>query len=202
MTLFFLPFFYLILQLEGKLRTAYFVVLVPMFLVSVLFWKIGLDVNCGRAYEVLSTRGLILPRKGIFDFNIQEDIFEIVEENIYNWMLYIVSIFLGIFTIWIFLKNNIYERKKTFVYFFIFAFIYSLPIFYLAIDWGRWINIHFTLITIILLIYNQKETGKLNWILLTLIPSHLIWGMNHAYLGFHIATKLSLEIIALKHALF
>ncbi len=81
-------------------------------------------------------------------------------------------------------------------------FFISLPIFYLAIDWGRWINIHFVLISMLLFIFINKENGKFNYLMLLLIPTQFIWGMNHYYLGFHISTKFSLFLIELKHSLF
>ena len=203
---FYILYFYfaIILRYGKNFKLKYLIPVLPFMVITLYLMFYGNDINSGKTYEILKNRNLIIGKGGILDYDKNFDTLHFYLENIKFYSLYLVSILLGVFSIYTYMKNHTCSNqfKALFSYGVITLFFISLPIFYLAIDWGRWINIHFVLISMLLFTFINKENGKFNYLMLLLIPTQFIWGMNHYYLGFHIATKLSLFLIELKHSLF
>ena len=77
------------------------------------------------------------------------------------YLEYCFPIFIAVISILWFTKIYGKEYEKLLKYFVLIFFI-SLPLFYLALDWGRWINIHFMMIILVFLYQNLKLNKKIN----------------------------------------
>ena len=112
------------------------------------------------------------------------------------YALYLFSLFIMYFQVFWCLK---YYRmplivKKTLV----FSFVFSVPLFFLAIDWGRWINIHMILIIVLLnaLITNfSSEVGdiKIKYkkaYLIVFFSLPIVYSMRHTLVGFSVDTYI------------
>lgn len=151
-----------------KTTTAYLLaVLIPAGFIFLL----GSELNNGKSIEILHQRGLLLIEGGVFDYYPNASL-ETIKNEINSYLWYLVPFFYGLALVFIILKK---QNKLTLFYLFLLCIFFSMPIFVLAIDWGRWIYIHFTLMLILmgsLLVeknknkevikpFSMKETGVL-----------------------------------------
>ncbi|WEK68519.1 MAG: hypothetical protein P0Y62_11725 [Candidatus Chryseobacterium colombiense] len=145
-TLFFIPYFLITLYLKtGKIELErYLKYILAVFIPAVLLMLFGKQINEGQSLNILKERGVIFTR-GIFFWNINERQYIIQHFNEYK--LYFLSLGISIFHIAFYLKY-LTERKIISILL-IGAFLFSLPLFYLAIDWGRWMYIHMMFIIIL-----------------------------------------------------
>ncbi|PWN67007.1 hypothetical protein C1631_020045 [Chryseobacterium phosphatilyticum] len=145
-TLFYVPYFAIALYVKnGKLEIKRYIkfflaVAIPAAAV-ILFGK---NVNEGMSLEILSRRG-VHPTYGIFYWNIDER--QYIKEHLNEYLLYFISLGISVFHIGYYLKYL--NDRKILCILLIGAFIFSLPLFYLAIDWGRWMYIHMMLIIVL-----------------------------------------------------
>lgn len=145
-TLFYVPYFAIALYLKnGKLEirryTKYFLAVMIPAAAIVLFGK---NVNEGMSLEILSKRG-VHPTYGIFYWDIDER--QYIKEHLNEYLLYFISLGISVFHIGYYLK---YLKGQKILYILLIgAFVFSLPLFYLAIDWGRWMYIHMMLIIVL-----------------------------------------------------
>lgn len=89
------------------------------------------------------------------------DVFETVKEFKY-FKTYGASLFLGLFPFVLFvkyLKSEIFTLKKFFAIL-VLLFLFSSPLFILAVDWGRWLNIHFVLLLFTSTLLLKERPGK------------------------------------------
>jgi hypothetical protein len=79
-----------------------------------------------------------------------------------QYYLYAVSYFLTIISFfYFFMKNNWFGFSRIKIMLtHLFLFFISLPIFFLTIDWGRWLNIHFICMLFLVLTYYSKINTK------------------------------------------
>jgi hypothetical protein len=70
-------------------------------------------------------------------------------------ILYFLSLALSIFHIGYYLK--FLNDRKILSILLIGAFLFSFPLFYLAIDWGRWMYIHMMLMIVLFALLLRKE---------------------------------------------
>ncbi|MPS63482.1 MAG: hypothetical protein DI622_08385 [Chryseobacterium sp.] len=145
-TLFFIPYFLITLYLKsGKLEIArYLKYILAVFIPAVLLLLFGKEINEGQSLNILKERGVVFTR-GIFFWNIDER--QYILDHFNEYKLYILSLGISIFHIAFYLKY-LAERKIISILL-IGAFLFSLPLFYLAIDWGRWMYIHMMFIIIL-----------------------------------------------------
>lgn len=143
---FYVPYFALALYLKTgeihfKRYIKYFLAVGIPALVIFLFGK---NVNEGKSLEILAARG-VHPVYGIFYWNIDERKYIIQHRK--EYLLYGVSLAISVFHIGYYLKflNN----RKLLSIALVCTFLFSLPLFYLAIDWGRWMYIDMIMIIIL-----------------------------------------------------
>lgn len=152
-TLFYIPYFAIALYVKnGKLEirryTKFFLAAMIPAAAIVVFGK---NVNEGMSLEILSRRG-VHPTYGIFYWNIDER--QYIKEHLNEYLLYFISLGISVFHIGYYLK---YLNGRKILYILLTgAFIFSLPLFYLAIDWGRWMYIHMMLIIILFAMMLKK----------------------------------------------
>lgn len=157
-TVFFVPYFAIALyvktgRLEYKRYVKYFLAVgVP----AVIIYVFGKNVNEGMSLEILNQRG-VHPTYGIFYWNINER--DYIQQHIDEYRLYFLSLAISMFHIGYYLKflNN----RKVLSILLIGAFLYSFPLFYLAIDWGRWMYIHMMLLIVLFALLLRKGDSAL-----------------------------------------
>lgn len=192
--LFYLPyFFYVTFVLENnKWNPKYLLIFLLPIILGFYMFLFGKIINHGETYTLLENRGLFIEKDGILDYDVNFDILGYYKSNIFNYLLYSISYLFSIIFITIYLLNHDFPKKNRLILFYVLSFLYSIPLFYLATDWGRWIFIHFVLMTFILVKYADKENKSYNKLMIFILPTHFLWGMSITYLGFHFYTKFNL----------
>lgn len=152
-TLFYIPYFAIALYMKnGKLEIRryikYFLAVSVPAAAIILFGK---NVNEGMSLEILNRRG-VHPTYGIFYWNIDER--QYIKEHLNEYLLYIISLGISVLHIGYYLKYL--NGRKILYILLIGAFVFSLPLFYLAIDWGRWMYIHMMLMIVLFAMMLKK----------------------------------------------
>ena len=157
---FFIPYFVLLLiiynkNINFKLYIKYFLAgFVPVILI--LFF--GNEINEGNSLQILKERGVVI-NNGIFFWNVNER--EYIVSQAKDYSLYVISFLISFFHIKFYLKIEKLDKKIGWG--FLFAFLYTLPLFLLAIDWGRWFYIHMIMIIMVLgFLLKAKKDGDLS----------------------------------------
>ncbi len=184
---FYTPYFVIAAYLKSKidgtpfhLSKIVFLVLGPS-LVLITLYLFGKTLNTTEICSVLLEKGLSENIcSGILawpqDFSIKDIIaYEINARYHYN---YGICLLLGIAPFACFIKSlkSPLATLKRFFIVFLLLFLFSFPLFILAIDWGRWLNIHFMLLLLIstLLLKDNPSTSKFHYMKISfLIPD--IW---------------------------
>lgn len=152
-TLFYTPYFAIALYVKsGKIEVRrYIKFFLSVFIPAAAIILLGKNVNEGMSLEILSKRG-VHPTYGIFYWNIDER--QYIKEHLNEYLLYFISLGISIVHIAYYLKY-LTNRKILFILL-SGAFIFSLPLFYLAIDWGRWMYIHMMLLIVLFALLLKK----------------------------------------------
>lgn len=145
-TVFFVPYFAIALYLNtGKLEyRRYIKYFLAVGIPAIAIFMFGKNVNEGQSLKILSERG-VHPVYGIFYWNINER--DYIIQHSKEYILYGVSFIISAFHVAYYLK--FLTGRKLLSILLIGAFLFSLPLFYLAIDWGRWMYIHMMLMIIL-----------------------------------------------------
>ncbi|MCS3532409.1 hypothetical protein [Chryseobacterium sp. JUb7] len=153
-TLFYVPYFAIALyvkngRFEFKRYIKYFLSAGIPAAIIILFGK---NVNEGLSLQILAERG-VHPTYGIFFWNINER--QYIKEHSGEYILYFISLAISVFHLGYYLKylNN----RKVLSILLMGAFLFSFPLFYLAIDWGRWMYIHMMLIIVLFALLLKKS---------------------------------------------
>lgn len=195
-TLFFIPYFLIALYLKtGKVEfKRYLKYIVSVFIPAFLIVFFGKNINEGHSLQILHERGVVLT-KGIFFWNIDER--QYIKQHIQEYRLYLISFLISIFHLGFYLKYQ--TNRKMISILLMSAFLFSLPLFFLAIDWGRWMYIHMIFIiplfsiqlkdsgdakTFEVLILNKKFFITLFIIILSLIYRVEMSGRGFTFEGF------------------
>ena len=157
-TLFFVPYFIIALYLKSQKVEfkRYLKYILAVFIPAIAIVLFGNEINEGQSLQILKDRDVVLTR-GIFFWDINERQYIIDHFNEYR--LYFISLGLSCLHLWWYLKYQ--NQRKVISILLITAFLFSLPLFYLAIDWGRWMYIHMIFIIILfgLLLKDSKLTS-------------------------------------------
>ncbi|MGV6832483.1 MAG: hypothetical protein ACWA5P_13085 [bacterium] len=152
-TVFYIPYFllahFLIIRKIDYKR--YIVFLLCCGLPAVIIFLFGAKTNEGETLAILASRGVKLEDYSIFSFtndlNVQLDKYR---NNVIGYGLYAVSLVLGVLHFGWFIKSETKLNYKWVITYFLIIFLYTVPLFYLACDWGRWMQIHFVILLLIL----------------------------------------------------
>ncbi|WP_419869604.1 hypothetical protein [Chryseobacterium sp. CT-SW4] len=145
-TLFYVPYFAIALFLKtDKFElTRYIKYFLSVFIPAALILIIGKNVNEGQSLEILSQRG-VHPIYGIFFWDVDER--QYIKEHLYEYKLYFITLAISVFHIAYYIICSHYKKLLSLLL--IGAFLFTIPLFYLAIDWGRWMYIHMMMIIIL-----------------------------------------------------
>lgn len=145
-TLFFSPYFLIALYLKTEKFEfkRYFKFIIAVFVPVVFIALLGKNINEGQSLQILQERGVVFT-KGIFFWNIDER--QYIIQHFKEYRLYAISFLISVFHLGFYLKYQ--TNRKTVSILLLLAFLFSLPLFYLAIDWGRWLYIHMIFIIVL-----------------------------------------------------
>ncbi|WP_312321980.1 hypothetical protein [Soonwooa sp.] len=189
--LFFVPYFVIALYLkEGKFELKrYIKYFAAVFIPAVLIVLFGKEINEGHSLAILKERGVIFTR-GIFFWDINER--EYIKNAFDDYRWYFLSVAISVFHVIFYLKTE--KISKIVGWMILGAFLFSLPLFVLAIDWGRWMYIHmmFLIIMFPILIkptktiweYSPIELNKTYLITFLIIFISLIYRVEMSGKGF------------------
>lgn len=153
--LFFVPYFIIALYLKTRRWqfSRYLKYFLAVSVPAVLLFFFGKNINEGQSLQILHGRGVVFTR-GIFFWNVDEQAYIKTHFAEYRW--YFLSFLLSALHIIFYLK--IHPIKKNTGLLLLLAFLFSLPLFYLAIDWGRWLYIHMIFIIILFSLFLKKSS--------------------------------------------
>ncbi|MCK9265605.1 hypothetical protein M0P98_01770 [bacterium] len=153
---FYTPYFMLIAYLKSKVENQVYsfwqhslFILLPL-LAMILIFLFGRDINGPIIGADLVRRGLSSEvHNGILDpywntYWIKENLHFLKTNNYY--ITYSICTFLGLIPFYFFVKYLKYQISNLKIFStLLLLFVFSSPLFLLACDWGRWLNIHFML---------------------------------------------------------
>ncbi len=189
--LFFIPYFIIALYLkERKFQVKrYLKYFAAVFIPAILIVLFGKEINEGHSLAILKDRGVVFTR-GIFFWDIDER--QYIKNAIDDYRWYFLSLAISIFHVVFYLK--IEKISKIIGWMILGAFLFSLPLFVLAIDWGRWMYIHmmFLIIMFPVLIkptktiweYSPIQLNKIDLITFVIIFISLIYRVEMSGKGF------------------
>ncbi|WP_312389425.1 hypothetical protein [Chryseobacterium sp.] len=185
---FYLPFVGLayFMKNEGttfsKLKKMVIYQLLPSTVLMLLLFKFGININTQNSVEFLKNHGLVFNELGIYEYDTNYDVIGYYKANAYSYQTYLISIALGAFAFYIYCKMNAVKINALFI---LSQIVFLVPLFYLAIDWGRWVNIFFSLLTIFI-VTEQKSilTRKQEIFTIILILFNFSWKMMLKEIGF------------------
>jgi len=190
-TLFFIPYFLIILYLKtGKIEPVrYLKYCLAVFIPAALLMLFGKEINEGQSLSILKDRGVIFT-KGIFFWHIDER--QYISAHFNEYKLYFLSLGISVFHLTFYLKYL--KARKVLSILLTGAFLFTLPLFYLAIDWGRWMYIHMIFIIILFTLFFKKAdsayasegiiVNKKFYITLVIIVFSLIYRVEMSGRGF------------------
>jgi hypothetical protein len=154
--IFYLPYLYIILfidSLQKKYKIEYkkvIVLLLSSLIPTICIFFYGGDINQGKTWTIIQKYGLnenvmngimSWPKEG-FGPGKQNALKFAYEHNYATYLFPLLVTYMMFAYFIIKLKNPLINIKK-FTLFFVGMLVFSLPLFFLSIDWGRWLNIHF-----------------------------------------------------------
>jgi hypothetical protein len=156
--LFYIPYFLIakylnespVINWKGYLKYV-LVVFIPA--IAIVFF--GKNINEGQSLEILQERGVTFT-KGIFFWNVNEK--EILIERFNNFGIYFIGFLLSFLHVAFYIKKT-FQKYFLIIFLLTAAFLYSLPLFYVGLDWGRWLYIHMMMIILLTAgqLYNKNE---------------------------------------------
>lgn len=186
------------------------------FIPVVFIYLFGGDINQGKTLAILLQKGVDI-KGGIIQWPTEFDTFSYYLDYSKMYALYALSFLLGLVLVFFLLKELSLNNKVIKEFFMIIGacFIFTIPIFILAVDWGRWIYIHFTIILLICTLFlPQKSTSAENknliikpfnvkvWFFLSFL---LLWNMESYRMGFSfkgILYKVIIKMEEIYHFIF
>jgi len=194
---FYIFIIYLINQKSVNLKFIAALIAVSVVAAAIIF-IFGNEINAGKSIEILKERGVErCIDHGIFTFHLYKNTSIFFSEFWLKYIGYIIPISVAFLSQKVIISSlNIASPKKLLCLFTV-SFLLSIPLFYLAFDWGRWIFIHVMLSIFILNSLSQNEVtfssffninnNKKASIFLILAFIYLFtWNMPLVYSGFEL----------------
>ncbi|AZA78944.1 hypothetical protein EG347_16205 [Chryseobacterium sp. G0186] len=154
----------------------------PAAVVMLVLYQFGYSISTENSLQFLKNHGLDLALKGIYGYDPHYNVLNFYKSHLYGYQTYLISLFFASLTFFIYCRFNKISINKKFL---VIQFIFLVPLFYIAYDWGRWINIFFTLLTIFIAGERQLiSTAKENMIAIALIIFNSLWTMLLFTAGF------------------
>lgn len=168
LVVFYVPYIMLIYWIDYKSKvkeTLCKIVVIGLssFIPALLIFLFGKEINEGKSWEIFKHLGvssnimngiLSWPKEGFGKGQVNALMFA----KSRHYYLYFISYFITFISFsYLFIKNSCFGFTKTKVLsMHLVLFSVSIPIFFLTIDWGRWLNIHFIFSLFFILAYLSK----------------------------------------------
>lgn len=165
-----------------KIKKIVFYHLAPATVVMLLLYQFGYSISTDNSIQFLQEHGLTLVLKGIYGYDPHYNVLTFYKAHAYGYLTYLISLFFASATFYMYCRaNKICINKK----FLAVQLVFLIPLFYIAYDWGRWINIFFTLLTIFIAGEQQLvSTLKKDIAAIILIAFNSLWKMLLFTAGF------------------
>ena len=163
---FYTPYFILAAYYKSKINYSPFhfskiaLVLIGSFFATIIIFLFGKHLNETVICSGLMQRGLPdIICKGVLAWPENFDLLNYAKINGY-FFSYSSTLLLGLIPFVCFFKFAKPQiiTLKIFWVSFLFLFLFSLPLFILAIDWGRWLNIHFMMLLFVSTLFLKDES--------------------------------------------
>ncbi len=127
-------------------------IVLPLFVIfAIIFF--GHKINEGKSVAMLVERGLNYTTisRGIFAWRNDFSAIQYYRESFLSYTLYLLPVFIGMARFGVFFIYNIENQQfiKKIAIGFALCWLFSIPLFLAAIDWGRWIYTHFSLMLLL-----------------------------------------------------
>ena len=204
---FFVPYFLAMECVSGNLnkdQLKHFLILLLAGLVPLLaIAAAGASVNNGLTESILASRGVTgHVMGGVFSWGVESTALRVLSggDKPSNYSYYILYFALGLIPFLYYLRHVNLGAKK-FLALLLITFSFSLPLFALGVDWGRWLNIHFTMILILFIYitpprdveFTKRITVKRLILSVLLLLYVLIWSVPHCNGGWRIGLIRKVE---------
>ncbi|MEJ5050572.1 hypothetical protein WH221_12075 [Chryseobacterium culicis] len=149
--IFYIPYFIFSLyyfDVKNKLKRSLIYLsacILPMF----FFFFMGSKINNGRSLQILKERDVVLSGENIFTWNENLNTGSQIMSQISDYSLYGLS-FVIVSIVFVYYICTQTEDNKKILIGFILCCIITIPLFICALDWGRWLHIHFTMLLLFL----------------------------------------------------
>lgn len=168
--------------LANKIKNILIYQIIPACIMMLMLYKFGFSIRTENSILFLKDHGLTLGQAGIYDYDPNYNVLNFYKARIYAYQTYLISLFLASLTFIIYCRFNKISINKWFI---IIQILFLIPLFYIAYDWGRWINIFFTLLTIWIIGEKQLSTTlKKDCIAVGIILFNSLWSMMLLNSGF------------------
>ncbi|MCT2563142.1 hypothetical protein [Chryseobacterium herbae] len=176
-----------------KIKKIFFYQLLPATLAMFLLYQFGLNIKTDNTVLFLKDHGYLLKELKIYDYYESDfNVSEIYKTHLYGYVTYSISILLSTVTLFIYCRMNKIKISPVFL---IIQIIFLIPLFVKGFDWGRWINIFFSLLTLFMIGEKQLVSNwKKDLIAVLLIIFNSFWKMMAFYQGFSSFTLLDVMI--------
>ncbi len=184
-------------------------IVLPLFVIfAIMFF--GHKINEGKSVAMLVERGLNYTTisRGIFAWRNDFSAIQYYRESFLSYILYLLPVFIGVARFGVFFIYNIENQqliKKTAIGFTL-CWLFSIPLFLAAIDWGRWIYTHFSLMLLLGVYFSPLQKNAYfntknshfsleKWLFCGLLFSGIcVWYMPLCDLGIYFGFWLTLYI--------
>lgn len=165
-----------------KLKKIILYHLAPAAVVMLLLYQFGYSISTANSIQFLREHGLNLVLKGIYGYDPNYNVLHFYKAHSYGYITYLISLFIASATFYIYCRSNKISISRKFL---VIQAVFLIPLFYIAYDWGRWINIFFTLLTIFIA-GEQQMAGSLKKDItaIVLIGFNSLWRMLLFTAGF------------------
>lgn len=165
-----------------KIKNIILYQLAPATVTMLMLYKFGYSISTPNSIHFLQEHGLTLVLKGIYGYDPNYNVLNFYKAHSYGYFTYLISLFFASFTFYIYCRSNQISISKKFLFI---QAIFLIPLFYVAYDWGRWINIFFTLLTIFIAGEQQLiSTLRKDITAIALILFNSLWKMLLFTAGF------------------
>lgn len=164
LVLFYVPYFFIFYYVKNKRLDIFSLTALLIIIInSLIIYNFGGEINQGNTFNILKSCGLEIKNEGILNVKSNVSYINYYLANLYTHLSYIIVYVLYLLFSLKILNNSIDKRYFDIRMFFIVLIlsqIFILPLFYLATDWGRWININFTFIALLIIYFQNKFNLK------------------------------------------
>jgi hypothetical protein len=163
---FFVPYFLVALYLYKRISIKEIILMFAVFYIpAVIIFLSGVGVEIGHTKTLtwIKQSGIVLQKENIFAWKEDEGLIKtkMVVKHWRNLLLYFVPITLQLLYIYYYIKiKGINVNVKKFFFLFLICFLCSLPLFVIAIDWGRWVYTNFLLSSLLLISFLQPKDDE------------------------------------------